>query len=79
MSCRTSELDHGMQSLEQANYFFCIQIPEEEKNFGPHERLIHVYHFITETAQNQLVRLHTYAEIISLSYDDISGTLFAIR
>jgi hypothetical protein len=31
------------------------QIPEEEKNLGPHDRLIHVYHFMKETAQNQVV------------------------
>ncbi|KAH9610514.1 hypothetical protein KSS87_011420 [Heliosperma pusillum] len=29
------------------------EIPEEEKNLGPHDRLIHVYHFTKETAQNQ--------------------------
>lgn len=62
--------------LFKINNFFGIQIPEEEKNFGPHNRLIHVYHFTTETAQNQLVRLHTYAEIIiSLSCDNMSGRL----
>lgn len=31
------------------------QIPEEEKNLGPHDRLIHVYHFTKESAQNQMV------------------------
>ncbi|XP_030531793.1 ubiquitin C-terminal hydrolase 12-like isoform X2 [Rhodamnia argentea] len=30
------------------------EIPEEEKDLGPHDRLIHVYHFTKETAQNQL-------------------------
>ncbi|CAH9069091.1 unnamed protein product [Cuscuta epithymum] len=30
------------------------EIPEEEKNIGPHDRLIHVYHFTKETSQNQL-------------------------
>ncbi|KAL1815103.1 ubiquitin C-terminal hydrolase 12 isoform X1 [Daucus carota subsp. sativus] len=30
------------------------EIPEEEKNLGPHDRLIHVYHFSKETAQNQM-------------------------
>ncbi|XP_047333401.1 ubiquitin C-terminal hydrolase 12-like isoform X2 [Impatiens glandulifera] len=29
------------------------EIPEEEKNIGPHDRLIHVYHFMKDTAQNQ--------------------------
>ncbi|KAK4480450.1 hypothetical protein RD792_013523, partial [Penstemon davidsonii] len=31
------------------------EIPEEEKNLGPHDRLIHVYHFVKDTAQNQVV------------------------
>ncbi|KAL1821181.1 ubiquitin C-terminal hydrolase 12 [Daucus carota subsp. sativus] len=30
------------------------EIPEEEKNLGPLDRLIHVYHFRKETAQNQM-------------------------
>ncbi|KAL3838137.1 hypothetical protein ACJIZ3_022728 [Penstemon smallii] len=30
------------------------EIPEEEKNLGPHDRLIHVYHFVKDTAQNQV-------------------------
>ncbi|OIW16247.1 hypothetical protein TanjilG_18962 [Lupinus angustifolius] len=30
------------------------EIPDEEKNLGPHNRLIHVYHFTKDTAQNQM-------------------------
>ncbi|XP_071724794.1 ubiquitin C-terminal hydrolase 12-like isoform X2 [Rutidosis leptorrhynchoides] len=30
------------------------EIPEEEKNLGIHDRLIHVYHFMKDTAQNQM-------------------------
>ncbi|XP_071724792.1 ubiquitin C-terminal hydrolase 12-like isoform X2 [Rutidosis leptorrhynchoides] len=30
------------------------EIPEEEKNLGTHDRLIHVYHFMKDTAQNQM-------------------------
>nr|XP_043631310.1 ubiquitin C-terminal hydrolase 12-like [Erigeron canadensis] len=30
------------------------EIPEEEKNLGPQDRLIHVYHFTKEAAQNQM-------------------------
>ncbi|GAB4857199.1 CSN-associated deubiquitinating enzyme Ubp12 [Ancistrocladus abbreviatus] len=30
------------------------EIPEEEKSLGPHDRLIHVYHFTKDTAQNQM-------------------------
>ncbi|CAL1386879.1 unnamed protein product [Linum trigynum] len=32
------------------------EIPEEEKQIGPHDRLIHVYHFMKDTAQNQQVQ-----------------------
>ncbi|XP_047329701.1 ubiquitin C-terminal hydrolase 12-like isoform X2 [Impatiens glandulifera] len=32
------------------------EIPEEEKNLGPHDRLIHVYHFFKDTTQNQVVQ-----------------------
>ncbi|PWA85934.1 MATH-like protein [Artemisia annua] len=30
------------------------EIPEDEKNIGPQDRLIHVYHFIKDSAQNQI-------------------------
>ncbi|XP_061353681.1 ubiquitin C-terminal hydrolase 12-like isoform X4 [Gastrolobium bilobum] len=29
------------------------EIPDQEKNLGPHDRLIHVYHFLKDSAQNQ--------------------------
>ena len=45
------------------------QIPEEEKNLGPHDRLIHVYHFTKETAQNQMVNT-------SLSYVNSESQIF---
>ncbi|XP_010519991.1 PREDICTED: ubiquitin carboxyl-terminal hydrolase 12-like [Tarenaya hassleriana] len=32
------------------------EIPEEEKNIGPNDRLIHVYHFTKESGQNQQVQ-----------------------
>ncbi|XP_047317726.1 ubiquitin C-terminal hydrolase 12-like isoform X2 [Impatiens glandulifera] len=32
------------------------EISEEEKNLGPHDRLIHVYHFTKEAAQNQMIQ-----------------------
>ncbi|KAL9274385.1 Ubiquitin C-terminal hydrolase 13-like protein [Drosera capensis] len=31
------------------------EIPEEEKNLGPQDRLIHVYHFTKELPRNQMV------------------------
>ncbi|XVF00068.1 hypothetical protein REPUB_Repub03eG0253800 [Reevesia pubescens] len=37
------------------------EIPEEEKNLGPHGRLIHVYHFMKDTAQNQ-VQVQNFGE-----------------
>ncbi|KAL1150006.1 hypothetical protein V6Z11_A10G228000 [Gossypium hirsutum] len=30
------------------------EIPEEEKELGPHDRLIHVYHFMKDATQNQV-------------------------
>ncbi|KAF1002950.1 hypothetical protein AG4045_011463 [Apium graveolens] len=41
-----------LRAEEASNYNYTI--PEEEKNLGPHDRLIHVYHFSKETAQNQM-------------------------
>lgn len=38
--------------------FLLPQVPEDEKNLGPHDRMIHVYHFLKDTAQNQMVRLN---------------------
>ncbi|PIA54181.1 hypothetical protein AQUCO_00900614v1 [Aquilegia coerulea] len=32
------------------------EIPEEEKNLGLNDRLIHVYHFTKDTSQNQMVQ-----------------------
>ncbi|CAN6465077.1 unnamed protein product [Victoria cruziana] len=32
------------------------EVPEEEKNLGPHDRLIHVYHFTKDASQNQMVQ-----------------------
>ncbi|XP_057507402.1 ubiquitin C-terminal hydrolase 13-like isoform X2 [Actinidia eriantha] len=32
------------------------EIPEEEKSLGPRDRLIHVYHFTKETAQNHMIQ-----------------------
>ncbi|XVF82670.1 hypothetical protein PTKIN_Ptkin16aG0067100 [Pterospermum kingtungense] len=37
------------------------EIPEEEKNLGPRDRLIHVYHFMKDTAQNQ-VQVQNFGE-----------------
>ncbi|KAI3748479.1 hypothetical protein L6452_11570 [Arctium lappa] len=32
------------------------EVPEEEKDLGPQDRLIHVYHFMKDTVQNQQVQ-----------------------
>ncbi|OMO88841.1 Peptidase C19, ubiquitin carboxyl-terminal hydrolase 2 [Corchorus capsularis] len=37
------------------------EIPEEEKNIGPNDRVIHVYHFMKDTAQNQ-VQVQNFGE-----------------
>ncbi|KAG6763361.1 hypothetical protein POTOM_030775 [Populus tomentosa] len=38
---------------EEVSYLI---VPEEEKNLAPHDRLIHVYHFMKDTTQNQVVQ-----------------------
>ncbi|KAF5182406.1 Ubiquitin carboxyl-terminal hydrolase 12-like protein, partial [Thalictrum thalictroides] len=38
------------------------EIPEEEKNLGPHDRLIHVYHFTKDASQNQLQQVQNFGE-----------------
>ncbi|KAL8538971.1 hypothetical protein ACS0TY_000829 [Phlomoides rotata] len=37
------------------------EIPEEEKNLGLQDRLIHVYHFVKDSAQNQ-VQVHNFGD-----------------
>ncbi|MBA0625054.1 hypothetical protein Godav_010301 [Gossypium davidsonii] len=50
------ELSHPNAELRLLEVFYhkIYKIPEEEKNLGPNGRLIHVYHFTKETAQNQM-------------------------
>ncbi|KAL1549691.1 CSN-associated deubiquitinating enzyme Ubp12, variant 3 [Salvia divinorum] len=43
------------------------EIPEEEKNLGPNDRLIHVYHFMKDTAQNQI---HNFGDPFFLNIND---------
>ncbi|KAF9664825.1 hypothetical protein SADUNF_Sadunf16G0058300 [Salix dunnii] len=40
--------------LVEVFYHKIYKIPEEEKNLGPQDRLIHVYHFTKESGQNQM-------------------------
>ncbi|GMP22124.1 hypothetical protein CsSME_00000281 [Camellia sinensis var. sinensis] len=51
------ELSHPNSELRLLDVFYhsICKIPEEEKNLGPHDRLIHVYHFMKDTAQNQVL------------------------
>lgn len=45
-----------LTSLVPIDVLLCnTQVPEEEKNLGPNDRVIHVYHFTKDTAQNQMV------------------------
>ncbi|KAG4397296.1 hypothetical protein AAZX31_10G113800 [Glycine max] len=48
------------EKIENINDQYCAlraeEIPEEEKNLGSHDRLIHVYHFLKDTTQNQQVQ-----------------------
>ncbi|KAH7561340.1 hypothetical protein JRO89_XS10G0213700 [Xanthoceras sorbifolium] len=50
------ELSHPNAELRLLEVFYhkIYKIPDEEKNLGPHDRLIHVYHFAKDTAQNQM-------------------------
>ncbi|XP_004498059.1 ubiquitin C-terminal hydrolase 12-like isoform X2 [Cicer arietinum] len=49
---------HVSENIENINdHYWTLraeEIPEEEKNLGPHDRMIHVYHFLKDTAQNQM-------------------------
>ncbi|XP_038987971.1 ubiquitin carboxyl-terminal hydrolase 12-like isoform X5 [Phoenix dactylifera] len=55
------ELSHPNAELRLLEVFYhkIYKVPEEEKNLGPHDRLIHVYHFMKDTSQNQMVKNHT--------------------
>ncbi|KAJ0087958.1 hypothetical protein Patl1_32831 [Pistacia atlantica] len=50
------ELSHPDAELRLLEVFYhkIYKIPDEEKNLGPQDRLIHVYHFTKESAQNQM-------------------------
>ncbi|XP_038987974.1 ubiquitin carboxyl-terminal hydrolase 12-like isoform X9 [Phoenix dactylifera] len=50
------ELSHPNAELRLLEVFYhkIYKVPEEEKNLGPHDRLIHVYHFMKDTSQNQM-------------------------
>ncbi|XP_038987975.1 ubiquitin carboxyl-terminal hydrolase 12-like isoform X10 [Phoenix dactylifera] len=52
------ELSHPNAELRLLEVFYhkIYKVPEEEKNLGPHDRLIHVYHFMKDTSQNQMVQ-----------------------
>ncbi|KHG10063.1 Ubiquitin carboxyl-terminal hydrolase 12 -like protein [Gossypium arboreum] len=52
---RAEEASFPFSILLKSNFIYVkSQVPEEEKNLGPNNRLIHVYHFNKETAQNQM-------------------------
>ncbi|KAK1389757.1 ubiquitin carboxyl-terminal hydrolase 12 [Heracleum sosnowskyi] len=38
------------------------EIPEEEKNLGPHDRLIHVYHFTKDSAVQNQMQIQNFGE-----------------
>ncbi|KAI5394667.1 ubiquitin C-terminal hydrolase 12 [Lathyrus oleraceus] len=49
---------HVNENIENINdHYWTLraeEVPEDEKNLGPHDRMIHVYHFLKDTAQNQM-------------------------
>ncbi|KAK9128012.1 hypothetical protein Syun_016809 [Stephania yunnanensis] len=55
LSMKQVELSHPNVELRLLEVFYhkIYKIPEEEKNLGPHDRLIHVYHFTKDPSQNQ--------------------------
>jgi|APAra0007618328_1042625.scaffolds.fasta_scaffold04224_2 hypothetical protein len=55
--CKFSLVDYPKMLIFFSSFCYCVksQIPEEEKNIGPNDRLIHVYHFTKEAGQNQVV------------------------
>lgn len=56
---------HLSEKIENINdHYWTLraeEIPEEEKNLGPHDRLIHVYHFTKDTSQNH-VQIHNFGD-----------------
>jgi hypothetical protein len=43
------------------------QVPEEEKDLGSQDRLIHVYHFTRDASQNHMVmKIPYYVNLASL-------------
>ncbi|XP_028116213.1 ubiquitin carboxyl-terminal hydrolase 12-like isoform X7 [Camellia sinensis] len=54
--CKIFPLNEKIENInDQYRILRAEEIPEEEKNLGPHDRLIHVYHFMKDTAQNQVL------------------------
>ncbi|KAL9230836.1 hypothetical protein vseg_006133 [Gypsophila vaccaria] len=54
------------------------EIPEEEKNLDPHDRLIHVYHFTKDAAQNQMQQVQNFGDPFFLVIHE-SETLAEIK
>ncbi|KAF6150148.1 hypothetical protein GIB67_023103 [Kingdonia uniflora] len=52
------DLSHPDAELRLLEVFYhkIYKIPEDEKNLGPQDRLIHVYHFTKDSSQNQMVQ-----------------------
>ncbi|KAJ0905468.1 putative ubiquitinyl hydrolase 1 [Helianthus annuus] len=55
------------------------EIPEEEKNLGPQDRLIHVYHFTKEAAQNQMFAFLSLGRPEYLQDSDVVSNRFQRR
>ncbi|KAG6434216.1 hypothetical protein SASPL_105839 [Salvia splendens] len=63
------ELSHPDAELRLLEVFYhkIYKIPQEEKNLGPNDRLIHVYHFMKDTTQNQV---HNFGDPFFLAIND---------
>jgi hypothetical protein len=58
-----------------------LQIPEEEKNISPHDRLIHVYHFAKDTQNQTVIRNEIYSVLKkkNLCYSYVYSQLLAFN
>jgi len=50
------------------------QVPEEEKELGPQDRLIHVYHFTRDASQNHMVNCSkTFGFCVRVAFSEDCG------
>lgn len=70
--CKFSLVDDSKMLTFSFCHLMKFQIPDEEKNIGPNDRLIHVYHFTKEAGQNQVV-VHITLKLLKKLYEGPGG------